>query len=504
MKPKFSSHKTTHRRNSLPESNRSQPHKRARQLSSSSDDDDDVDMMKGFRGQKHFVEKTGRKRRKVHVLEGDDFEADPDYVMYLKTLNGNKEEEDDDVDDDEDSIEEEGEEDRNEGIHVDIDREMETDGNGIDVGDDLDPEYKMFLENLREDGKSYVLEMTSEKGNSVFVKYEEPLPVHFGKKVQSDDLGGNISQEGKRGFATKKIRKERPLNDGLKEMPSTSLPPRPSKGKSMPVNDSHRMPLPPKCIKRNSSAINDSRPTPVPLEGIKRNSTPVDDCHQTKEYSKRKSTVINDSHPFLDEFKLEPTSMVDESYYMFLKSVRVRGKAMFLMTDDMILEYGEENMVMPSVPEKSPKYGVPYSKELEFGLRKPQKRHELHMDEDYLATDDVRSEYEKRLLKIINMPYDVTEYRDKYDLASKRTPVEGIRQTRNRSVNYDTDEMGRSYLDHHPDLKRMVHHARTRGDARRALLLLRCLFFYNENVAHEGSFLPWKTPSFVSQILDPA
>ncbi|KAI3899391.1 hypothetical protein MKW92_036264 [Papaver armeniacum] len=504
MKPKFSSQKITRsrRRTSSPKSSRSQKHKRARQLSSSSDDDDGVDMMKGFSGRKHFVEKTGRKRRKVHVLEGGDFEADPDYVMYLKTLNGDKEEEDDDADENEDSIEED--EDRNEGIHVDIDREMETDGNGIDVVDDPDPEYKMFLANLREDGKSYVLEMTSEKGKSVFVKYEEPLPVHFEKKVQSDDLGGNISNEGKRGFATKKIRKEGPSNDGLKEMPSMSLPPRPSKGKSTPINDSRRMPLPTKCIKRNSSAINDSRPTPVHTEGIKRNSTPTNGCHLVKEYSKRKSTLINDSHPFLNEFKLEKTSTVDESYYMFLKSVRVSGKAMFLMTDDMILEYGEENMVSPSVPEKSPRYGVPYSKELEFGLRKPQKCHELHMGEDYLPTDDGHSEYLKKLLKIINMPYDVTEYRDKYDLASKRKPVGGVRQIRNRSVNYDKDEMGRSYLDHYPDLKKMVHHARTCGKAYKALLLLRCLFFYNENVAHEGVFLPWKDPTFVSQILDRA
>ncbi|KAI3984050.1 hypothetical protein MKX01_035177 [Papaver californicum] len=465
--------------------------------------------MKGFSGQKHFVEETGRKRRKLQVSEGDDFEADPDYVMYLKTVIEDKEEEDDDANDDEDSIEEDDDDDRNgeddddsnEGIHVDIDREVEMDGNGIDVGDDLDPEYKMFLANLREDGKSYVLEMTGEKGNSVFVKYEEPLPVQFQKKVQNDDLGGNISHEGKRGFATKKIRKEGSLNDGLKEMPSTSLPPRPSKGKSTPTNDSHSMPPPPKSIKRNSSGINDSCPMSVPPKGIKRNSTPINDCHLTKEYSKRKSTLINDSHPFLDEFKLESTSKVDESYYMFLKSVRVRGKAMFLMTDDMILEYGEENMVTPSVPKKSPKYGVPYSKELEFGLRKPQKCYELHMDEDDLVTD---SEYAKKLLKIINMPYDEKERIHKYSLASNRELVKRTRETRKRSVNYNTDKTGRSYFDHYPDLEKLVRRARARRDVCRELLLLRCLFFYNENVAQEGSFLPWKIPSFVSQILGPA
>ncbi|MCL7027654.1 hypothetical protein MKW94_024370 [Papaver nudicaule] len=498
LKSKSGSKEIRHRR-------RKKTLKRPRQFSSSSSDDDDgendVIRIRGFTGSKYGVEKMDSKRRKLHAHKGDDCEPDPDYVMYLESLAEDREEEnfeDDVVGGDGDVIEEE-EEDRNEDILVDMDREMEMDGNGIDFGDDADPEYKMFLENLREDGKSYVLEMTSEKGNSVYVKYEEPLPAQFKKKVQSDDLGGNTSHQGKRGFATNKIHKEGPVNYGSKEMPSRSLPPRPSKEKSTPINDSYPTPPPPKCIKRNSSAINyDSRLTPLPPKGCKKNSTPIHDSHATKvptNCSKKNSALINGSHPFLDEFKGELTYTVDESYYTFLKSVRVKGKAMFIVTDDVILEYGEENMVTPSVPGKSAKDGVPCKKR-EFETHRPRKCRELHMDED-----DLDTEYEKKLLKIINMPFDEKEYRDKYRLATKQKRVEKTKEMRGRSVSYYTDEMGLSYLDHHPGLKEMVDRAIARSDARKALLLLRCLFFYNENVAQEGSFVPWKQPSFMSQIL---
>lgn len=63
--------------------------------------------------------------------------------------------------------------------------------------------------------------------------------------------------------------------------------------------------------------------------------------------------------------------------------------------------------------------------------------------------EDDQEEYANKLLKIINMPYDVTEYRDKYDLASEREPIKRFRETRRSSVNYETDEMGRSYFDHY-------------------------------------------------------
>ncbi|KAI3951601.1 hypothetical protein MKX01_018717 [Papaver californicum] len=440
------------------------------QLSSSSSEEYGVIRKRRFHGQKHNSHEKDHKRRKLYNEAV--FAGDSDYAKLLKSLTGDKENDEDgsesqnegynDVVDDEDSQDDE----ENEDIHVDMGRDMDMDmgggygigvgnelnpddineeddeenediqldmdmsgesGDGIDVGDELDPQYRMFLENLREYGKSYILEMESEKGDSISIKYEEPL-----------------------------------------------LPPSCSKGKSMPVND---------------------------------------------------------FHPFLDECKLELTPIADESYCKFLKNLGVIGGSLIVRTDDIILPIGEHNKVTPSVPEKSLKDGFPCAENLQFeednrntisnlgksvknGLRyckdpakkphKQQKSCDSQTDEDDLGSDCSPSEYEKKLQKCINMPYDQKEFADKWKLASCRKELERVRETRGRSVSYATEKTGRSYLDHHPALAEMVDFALARRDECKALLLLRCLFFYNENLAHEGAFMPWVDPSFKRMLLDPA
>ncbi|XP_026455367.1 uncharacterized protein LOC113356444 isoform X1 [Papaver somniferum] len=51
----------------------------------------------------------------------------------------------------------------NDNIQVNVGMTVDS-GDEIDVGDELDPEYMMFCENLREDGEIYILEMEREKG----------------------------------------------------------------------------------------------------------------------------------------------------------------------------------------------------------------------------------------------------------------------------------------------------------------------------------------------------
>ncbi|KAI3899390.1 hypothetical protein MKW92_036263 [Papaver armeniacum] len=459
-----------------------------------SSDECGVIRKKRFHGPKDDSHKKDHKRRKLHNEAV--FVGDPDYLKFLKSLTWDKENDEDgsdnyskseneafddlvdekdiedveenedydDVVDDEDSDDDEDDE-ENEDVHVDRVNEMSMDmggngigvgnalnpgdtnvkdgkenediqldmdmggecGNGIDAGDELDPQYKMFLKNLREDGKSYILEMRSEKGDFISIKYEEPL-------------------------------------------------------------------LSPSC-------------------------------------PKRKSMPINDFHPFLDECKLELTPTADVSYCKFLKNMGVIDGSLIVITDDIILPMGEHNKVTASVLEKSLKNGFPCSKDLQFeednrdsisnpgksvkdGLLyckdptskpyKPQKSCDSQTDEDDLGTECYRTEYEKKLEKCINMPYDEKELIDKWKLASCRKELERVRETRRRSVSYATEKTSRSYLDHHPALSEMVDRALARRDGCRALLLLRCLFFYNENVAHEGAFMPWVEPSFEKMLLDPA
>ncbi|KAI3838462.1 hypothetical protein MKX03_013226 [Papaver bracteatum] len=464
-------------------------------LSSCSSDDYGVIRKKRFRDPRDNSRKKDHKR--IKMRNEDIFVGDSDYLMYLKILTGDKEKDKDDSenenedydyivvggdsDDDEenevihvdtdsdmvdmsgngtgvgnelnpdDSNDEDVEE--NEGIQVDMgmtgvgnelnpddsnDEDVEENeniqvdvgttvdsGNGIDVGGELDPEYKMFCENLREDGEIYILEMEREKG----------------------------------GF-------------------EPSLPSSCSKGKSMPVNN---------------------------------------------------------FHPLLDECKQELTSTADEGYCEFLKKIGVIDGSLIMRTNDIIPSTGKHKVTL-SVPEKPSKDGFPCSKNqqceeenrgtisdpgksMKDGLcyckdptekpQKPQKSCDSQLlpnsktGGDDLGTDCSRSEYKKRLEECINMPYDEKEFADKWELASRRKECERVSETGGHSVSYATEKTTRSYLDLYPDLAELVDRALACLDGCRALLLLRCLFFYNEHVADEGAFIPWKDPSFERMLLDP-
>ncbi|CAN6721021.1 unnamed protein product [Malus baccata var. baccata] len=99
-------------------------------------------------------------------LAGDGDE-DPDYKIHLDKLtkgvksciNNRSVDDDDDI-----HINGRYEDDGDDKVHF-----MSLD-DGID---DEDPQYKIFMENLRQDGKSYVLEVVGDNGKSELIKYEE-------------------------------------------------------------------------------------------------------------------------------------------------------------------------------------------------------------------------------------------------------------------------------------------------------------------------------------------
>uniref|UniRef100_A0A0A9EF01 Uncharacterized protein n=2 Tax=Arundo donax TaxID=35708 RepID=A0A0A9EF01_ARUDO len=68
-----------------------------------------------------------------------------------------------------------------------------------------------------------------------------------------------------------------------------------------------------------------------------------------------------------------------------------------------------------------------------------------------------------------------------------RTPLMKLRQVRNETKFYPTEEMGSSYLDHYPDLAEQVMNT----GSRHGLALMRGFFFWLQNNAHEDQFKPW-------------
>ncbi|KAB2629271.1 hypothetical protein D8674_034066 [Pyrus ussuriensis x Pyrus communis] len=105
--------------------------------------------------------------RSLDVGLAGDGDEDPDYKIHLAKLtkgvrsciNNRSVDDDDDV-----HINGRYADDGDDNVHF-----MSWD-DGID---DEDPQYKIFMENLRQDGKSYVLEVVGDNGKSELIKYEE-------------------------------------------------------------------------------------------------------------------------------------------------------------------------------------------------------------------------------------------------------------------------------------------------------------------------------------------
>ncbi|KAK3135527.1 hypothetical protein QOZ80_5BG0420000 [Eleusine coracana subsp. coracana] len=97
------------------------------------------------------------------------------------------------------------------------------------------------------------------------------------------------------------------------------------------------------------------------------------------------------------------------------------------------------------------------------------------------------STFDEKLNSILNQPYDQNEYEELWKKATDRKPVNRQRHLRSASKHYATKEIGLSYLDHYPDLAVQIGSA----DSDERLSLLRKFFFWLENLCHEGAYMPW-------------
>ncbi|GJN02205.1 hypothetical protein PR202_ga19531 [Eleusine coracana subsp. coracana] len=97
------------------------------------------------------------------------------------------------------------------------------------------------------------------------------------------------------------------------------------------------------------------------------------------------------------------------------------------------------------------------------------------------------SDFKRRLIQDLTKPASRKEYYKLFDMATLRTPLMKLRQVRNETKFYPTEEMGSSYLDHYPDLAEQI----MKTGSRHGLALMRGFFFWLQNNAHEDQFKPW-------------
>ncbi|XP_047067752.1 uncharacterized protein LOC124675721 [Lolium rigidum] len=97
------------------------------------------------------------------------------------------------------------------------------------------------------------------------------------------------------------------------------------------------------------------------------------------------------------------------------------------------------------------------------------------------------SYFKRRLMDALQKPFSRKEYLHLFDMASIRTPLVKLRQVRNDEKFYPTDDRGKSYFDHYPDLvEQVINTSYSNG-----LALMRGFFFWLQNSAHEDQFSPW-------------
>ncbi|CAL5069127.1 unnamed protein product [Urochloa decumbens] len=107
------------------------------------------------------------------------------------------------------------------------------------------------------------------------------------------------------------------------------------------------------------------------------------------------------------------------------------------------------------------------------------------------------SDFKRRLIKALTKPVARKEYYNLFDMVTIRTPLMKLRQVRNEEKFYPTEEMGSSYLDHHPDLaEQIMNSGRCNG-----LALMRGFLFWLQNNAHDDQFKPWVDDSKAPEVI---
>lgn len=323
-------------------------------------------------------------------------------------------------------------------------------------GDILDPQYMMFLDNLKVDGNSYVLTLTFGSGAPLVVKYEK------------DD---NNAPRRKNKEARNRLRNNKssnvPIIDRKVPVVDTNVELEPDNVFHCPTND---------CV---SDMMDESyREFLNSLKDDGQNYVYAPEGGEKVVYEK----VVSDS----------ASDMIDESYQEFLNSLEDGGRNFVYAP-----EGGEKVVYEKEASDSDSEVVILDANSFPDGEYDPfvgSKSHILGIDVDGegCAGGLARSkeaQFRKKLMKIFQRPYDHKELKDLMRAVSQQRPLEERpRILRGREVNRKSRSLGKSYLELY-DLARTIHEVK---DQRRILNVLRGFFFWLENVSFEGgAFKPW-------------
>lgn len=305
--------------------------------------------------------------------------------------------------------------------------------------DVFDPHYLMFLNHLKKDGKSYVLELasdSSDNGESIVVKYENPETV----------LRNNLGR--KKCESSRRVQRS---TIGRKKLENS--------GRVLGSNSRRQKIESPKLPCRSNLV---TRLTESPRKVLWRNSKGrKTECFRQTSRGKLKGKSNQGKSELSDESVLEFMKFVKDGQHMVYAPSG--GKEVVYTESDS----DSEVVVFDHNPfsDGNDTLFVAIGDE---GCRE-------------IITRSSQYEFREKLKEILQKPYDRKECNRRMLEASCRKPLE------HDGERLDSD--GKSYLDYYPDLAALVDQAQR--DKPRILNLLRGLFYYLQNLSHEGQFKPW-------------
>ncbi|KAA8538394.1 hypothetical protein F0562_028060 [Nyssa sinensis] len=460
-----------------------------------------------------------------------------------------------------------------------------------DGQEDTDPQYKMFLEKLKEDEKSYVLEVAVNNGMSEFIKYEaegksddecEPqtprklkrVKIEGGKdvrniqkdKIETPKILGNISNKIRWKFPKnlsnlsdkeRTLVVEKDLKSGLAHPVShetngcRSQKPNPednhlsklecqSEMVGGMMDESYQEFL--NCIKQESNCVvlvtkdgkrvkyeEDDVENSSDLEVLVTDNAPycgevvggmMDESYQeflncikqesncvvlvTKDGKRVKyeeddvenssdlEVLVTDNAPYCGEVV---GGMMDESYLEFLTCIKQESNCVVLVTKDgKRVKYEEDDVENSSDLEVLVTDNAPYCGEGNYNPFVTSRAYDSSMDGDgrqYSGNPNKsnHSQFRENVMNFLRRPYNHKEYEDLLKEINDQKPIERRRELRGGIKSYSANECGKSYLDHHRDLREKIDAARL--DRCEVLNLLRGFFYWLKNLSHEGAFRPW-------------
>ncbi|KAK9945909.1 hypothetical protein M0R45_011399 [Rubus argutus] len=389
--------------------------------------------------------------------------------------------------------------------HIDIrpsvdDRNVDSLNDGLD-DDDMDPHYKLFWNNLREDGNSYALEMVQEDGSLKQIRYHQAdgLPDELNLEIMPQlkekteiknraTLETLVDAPKKKSLVVKrnlKLDTPEPVSDGTdvrsSKIPHIEVPSTPESSRSSPLKEktqtrrTSRMVMKKDHPKKNSSKVKKH----VKVEDADPRSGRTNGRSNKQPGSKNLWFSEGGSNSEAES----DSNVTDDSYQEFLSRTKDDGKIVVFKPKNC-----EPIIYDADIESSSDSDVIVLDRDPHEGYRTP-----IKIDVDSRWGTDSHSQFRQGIMKDLKRPYDLEEYLNLLeDWSRQRPPTSHDRNLRNGKIkSYSLPgEFGRSYQEMYKDLAGKID-AATGNDRPKKLNLLRGFFYWLKNVTQEGSFKPW-------------